>query len=68
MIYMIILAIKNPLIKAPFNSIKGGAPKSSILLIVSVLNHPFLGAPYFRKPPYGATDCISMVKARPWQS
>ena len=30
-----------------------GTPKSSILIGFSIINHPFLGYPYFRKHPYG---------------
>jgi len=30
-----------------------GTPKSSILIGFSLINHPFLGYPYFWKHPYG---------------
>ena len=33
-------------------SLNGGTPKSSILIGFSIINHPFWGSPYFRKPPY----------------
>ena len=36
-----------------------GTPKSSILIGVSIINHPFWGTPYFRKHPYGDDDILS---------
>ena len=33
-------------------SINGGSSKSSILVGLFLINHPFLGYPQFRKPPY----------------
>ena len=32
----------------------GGTPKSSILVGLSIVNHPFWGTPYFWKHPYGS--------------
>ena len=32
-------------------SVNGGTPKSSILIGVSIINHPFGGTPNFWKPP-----------------
>ena len=36
-----------------------GTPKSSILIGFSIINHPFLGYPYFRKHPYRYPFLIS---------
>ena len=33
-------------------SIDGGTPKSSMLVGVSLINHPAIGVPIFQKPPY----------------
>ena len=33
-------------------SVNGGTPRSSILIGFSIINHPFLGYPYFWKHPY----------------
>ena len=38
-----------------------GTPKSSILIEISIINHPFWGYPYFRKHPYETFD-VSIIR------
>ena len=45
-------------------SINGGTPKSSILMGVSLINHPFLGYPHFWKPLHGCFWRIVVHQSR----
>jgi len=40
-----------------------GTPKSSILIGFSIINHPFLGYPYFWKHPYEFSRCFAWAKS-----
>ena len=46
----------------PMVSWNRGTPKSSILILIPIINHPFCGSPFFWKAPYFAPSPMLKVK------